>query len=198
MIIGICGLIGSGKGSVADSLVRDFDFKKISFADKLKDGIATVFDWDRSLLEGDTEESRIWRDQEDPFWSAEIGEPTTPRLLLQLFGTECMRDGFYDGIWVSLVKQRLLKDPNSNYVIPDVRFVNEMTMIRSLKGEIWQIRRTPLPLWFFEVRDQKKKPLEIHNSEWSWILPDREYDRILENNETLDILFSKIKKIIKP
>ena len=46
MIIGICGLIGSGKGTVADILV-DEHFKKISFADKLKDGVSTVFGWDR-------------------------------------------------------------------------------------------------------------------------------------------------------
>ena len=31
-VIGICGLIGSGKGTVADHLVKN-DYKKISFAD---------------------------------------------------------------------------------------------------------------------------------------------------------------------
>ena len=31
MIIGICGLIGSGKGTVADVLVEQHKFKKISF-----------------------------------------------------------------------------------------------------------------------------------------------------------------------
>ena len=39
MIIGICGLIGSGKGTVADILVEQHNFTKISFADKLKDGV---------------------------------------------------------------------------------------------------------------------------------------------------------------
>ena len=43
MIIGICGLIGSGKGTVADILVNTHKFTKISFADKLKDGVASVF-----------------------------------------------------------------------------------------------------------------------------------------------------------
>ena len=40
MIIGICGLIGSGKGTVADILVENHNFEKLSFADKLKDGVA--------------------------------------------------------------------------------------------------------------------------------------------------------------
>ena len=59
MIIGICGLIGSGKGTVADILVER-NYKKISFADKLKDGVAEVFGWDRAMLEGDTDSSREW------------------------------------------------------------------------------------------------------------------------------------------
>ena len=58
MIIGICGLIGCGKGTVGDILVDDYGFTKLSFADKLKDGVATVFNWDRAMLEGDTVESR--------------------------------------------------------------------------------------------------------------------------------------------
>ena len=117
MIIGICGLIGSGKGTVADLLVKEHNFSKISFADKLKDGVATVFGWDRSMLEGDTSDSRKWREQEDKYWSKETGRKITPRLVLQEFGTECMRDGFYDGIWISLVKQKILQNPKTEHII---------------------------------------------------------------------------------
>ena len=109
MLIGICGLIGSGKGTVADILVKDYKFKKISFADKLKDTVAHLFDWDRNMLEGDSKESREWRETEDKFWTNEVGKSINPRLVLQLFGTDCMRQGFYDGIWVSFVKKEILK-----------------------------------------------------------------------------------------
>ena len=104
MIIGICGLIGSGKGTVSDYLVDEVNFEKISFADKLKDAVSTLFNWDREMLEGDTPISRQWREQIDTFWTEETGREITPRLVLQEFGTDCMRNGFYDGIWVSLVK----------------------------------------------------------------------------------------------
>ena len=63
MIIGICGLIGSGKGTVADVLVDEHGFQKISFADKLKDAVSVLFDWDRDMLEGETSESRFWREK---------------------------------------------------------------------------------------------------------------------------------------
>ena len=84
---------------------------KLSFADKLKDGVASVFGWDRDMLEGDTDRSRIWREKADDFWSNETGKEVTPRLVLQLFGTDCMRNGFFDGIWVSPVKQKILENP---------------------------------------------------------------------------------------
>ena len=108
MIIGICGLIGSGKGSVADILVENHNFEKLSFADKLKDGVASVFGWDRDMLEGDTDRSRIWREKQDEFWTNETEMSVTPRLVLQLFGTDCMRNGFFDGIWVSLTAESVL------------------------------------------------------------------------------------------
>ena len=50
-----------GKGTVADILVENRT--KLSFADKLKDGVASVFGWDRDMLEGDTDRSRIWREK---------------------------------------------------------------------------------------------------------------------------------------
>ena len=42
MIIGICGLIGSGKDTIADYLIRKHNFQKISFADKLKDSVSVM------------------------------------------------------------------------------------------------------------------------------------------------------------
>ena len=128
MIIGICGLIGSGKDTIADYLIKRHNFQKLSFADKLKDSVATMFDWDRSLLDGKTDQSRQWREEIDKYWSNDTGREITPRLVLQLFGTECMRNGFYDGIWVSLTKKKILDNPMQNFVIPDVRFPNEAKM----------------------------------------------------------------------
>ena len=182
MIIGICGLIGSGKGTVADILVEQHNYEKLSFADKLKDGVSSVFGWDRQMLE------------EDKFWTEETGETVTPRLILQLFGTDCMRNGFYDGIWVSLVKQYLLKDTKQNYVIPDVRFENEAKMIRSLGGRICQVRRGPDPLWFRLYKDLGQIPEDVHKSEWAWANVQMDY--IVSNDSTMDMLKSQVKDLL--
>lgn len=196
MIIGICGLIGSGKGTVADILVEHHNFKKLSFADKLKDGVSAVFGWDRQMLEGDNDESRQWREEKDRFWSKETGKTITPRLILQLFGTDCMRNGYFDGIWVSLVKQKIIDYPDTNWVIPDVRFPNEVKMIQNVQGEVWQVRRGELPGWFIDKRDNNIDPLTVHASEWAWIDKDNSFDHIIYNDNSLEKLLKKIKKIV--
>lgn len=196
MIIGICGLIGSGKGTVADILVENHNFEKLSFADKLKDGVSAVFGWDRDMLEGDTDRSRIWREKADVFWSSETGKEITPRLVLQLFGTDCMRNGFFDGIWVSLVKQKILENPNKNWVIPDVRFPNEVKMIQSVQGQVWQVRRGDLPVWFMDKRDNGVEPTNVHASEWAWIDQDESFNEIIQNDDSLEELLKKIEIIV--
>jgi len=186
MIIGVCGLIGSGKGTVADILVETHGFTKLSFADSLKDGVATIFNWDRKLLEGDTKESREWREAIDPYWTKEVGFEVTPRLVLQLFGTECMRQGFHDNVWVSIVKQRILNNPEKNYVIPDTRFKNEIEMIRTIGGWVWEIKRNPLPKWFSKYRSDGISPVDIHRSEWDWALSHM--DVVIENDSDINWL----------
>ena len=196
MIIGLCGLIGSGKGTVADILVDDHKFVKISFADKLKDAVSTMFDWDRQMLEGETPESRSWREQEDDFWTKETGRRITPRLVLQEFGTDCMRNGFFDGVWVSLVKKQILENPDTNWIIPDVRFPNEVKMRQNVQGEVWQVRRGELPGWFIDKRDNNIDPLTVHASEWAWIDKDNSFDHIIQNDDSLEELLIKLKTMV--
>ncbi len=196
MIIGICGLIGSGKGTVADILV-DEHFKKISFADKLKDGVSTVFGWDRQKLEGDTDDSREWRELEDKFWTKETGRKITPRLVLQLFGTDCMRDGFDNGIWVSLVKKKLLENPNTDFVIPDVRFENEIKMIKEVGGKVWVVIRGQTPNWLIEYqRHDIIPPKNIHSSEYRWVKEKK--DVVIDNNGSIEELRDQVLSHLDP
>ena len=191
MIIGLCGLIGSGKGTVADILVDEHKFEKISFADKLKDAVSVLFDWDREMLEGETSESRFWREQEDTFWTKETGRKITPRLVLQEFGTDCMRNGFYDGVWVSFVRKRIIENPDINFVIPDVRFTNEAEIIKGLDGKVWCVKRGPDPLWFRQYVDLDIEPTDVHSSEWRWAKVA--FDHNIYNEGTIEDLKSQVQ-----
>ena len=191
MIIGICGLIGSGKDTIADHLVKDHKFVKISFADKLKDTVATLFEWDRDLLDGKTEQSRLWREQEDHFWSKELKKKVTPRYVLQVFGTECMRDGFYDGIWVSMLKKKVTENPDINWVIPDVRFENEVKVLKEIGGEVRWVKRGQLRMWFRMSQDRGQKPKDVHASEWQWA--NAKFDKVFENDSTINALKSQVQ-----
>ena len=90
-IVGICGLIGNGKDTAAGFLL-DEGFTQISFAGVLKDIVALIFDWDRELLEGHSDESRIWRETVDKWWANRLDiHDFTPRKALTMIGTDTMR-----------------------------------------------------------------------------------------------------------
>ena len=97
-LIGICGLIGSGKDTIAGTLVG-IGWKRYSMAKPLKDMTAALFNWPRDMVEGDTAESRAWREQRDDWWSERLAREITPRSVLQYMGTEVMRQNFHDDIW---------------------------------------------------------------------------------------------------
>jgi adenylate kinase family enzyme len=138
MLIGLVGLIGSGKDTVAEHLVNNYGFKRDSFAKSLKDATANIFGWDRELLEGQTKESREWREQTDEFWSEKFGKPITPRYILQYFGTEVCRGGMLDSVWVDSLIARY---KGTNTIISDTRFINEIKTIRKQGGKNYTCKK---------------------------------------------------------
>ena len=185
MLIGIVGLIGSGKGTVSDRLVEQHGYIKDSFAKSLKDAVAVMFNWDRAMLEGDTTSSRYWREQPDPFWSEKLGKPVTPRWVLQHFGTEVMRGQMYDGIWLDSCMGRY---KGQNTVIADTRFINEIKTIKAHGGIIVCVKRGELPT----KKEMQEKG--IHQSEWDWL--EYDYDIVLENSGTIEDLHAKVDDLI--
>ena len=98
-IVAICGFQGSGKDTLASILIEKYGYKKLSFAGAVKDVASVVFSWDRKMLEGDTKESREWREKVDEWWSKKLGLPNlTPRYILQQFGTDLFRNHFHKDI----------------------------------------------------------------------------------------------------
>jgi hypothetical protein len=203
MIVGLVGFIGAGKGTVADLLVDRHDFVKESYANSVKDACATIFGWNRSMLEGDTPGSRAWREQSDKWWSEKFGREFSPRLALQLMGTEAGRDVFHPDLWVHTVMRRCEQAPWHNYVIADVRFPNEIDAIVKSGGKVIRVRRGEDPEWYSLAREcnqynqqeiMRNAYPEIHYSEWAWI--GSHYDIVMDNNCSLDELTVRVDKLV--
>ena len=161
-VIGICGFIGSGKDTAADFLVNFHEFRRESFASALKDAVASVFGWDREMLEGRTKESRAWREQRDDWWSERLGMNITPRWVLQYWGTEVCRKAFHDDIWIASVENKL-RTSMDNIVISDCRFPNEIKAIKQQGGKVIWIQRGPLPEWYRTLyQELASTPVKLH------------------------------------
>ncbi len=202
MIIGICGFIGSGKDTIADYLVNFHGFRRESFANTLKDAVAAVFGWDRTMLEGRTKEAREWREQVDFWWSNRLGRQITPRWVLQYWGTEVCRKGFHDDIWIASLENKL-RNSRDDVVISDCRFPNEIDSIRKAGGKIIWVQRGDLPAWYNLAVDANKginlafqelKRIGVHASETAWVGTD--FDHIVDNNSTIDDLYNQVRGLI--
>lgn len=205
MIIGIVGFINSGKDTIADYLVNSHSFRRESFANSLKDCVAAVFGWDRTMLEGRTKQARDWREQVDAWWATRLGLPNlTPRWVLQQWGTEVCRRGFHDDIWIASLEQKL-RASRDDIVISDCRFPNEIAAIRAAGGLVVRVVRGPEPAWYdlavranldlCEHSQQQLAQQHIHSSETAWIGTD--FDYVLDNNSTLDSLYNQIKNLLQ-
>jgi len=211
MIIGFVGFIGSGKDTAADYLVNFHGFRRDSFANTLKDAVATVFGWDRTLLEGRTAEARAWRELVDEWWATRLGMPElTPRWVLQYWGTDVLRNAFHDDIWIASLENKMRKT-GDNIVISDVRFPNEITAIHNAGGIAVRVKRGDDPEWYdaavsanagpngnasWSLSKHKLEKLKIHASETAWVGGDIDYT--VWNNASIDDLFDQIKNLLEP
>lgn len=209
MIIGVCGFIGSGKDTIADYLTNFHGFRRESFANTLKDAVSYVFGWDRTMLEGRTKQAREWREQVDPWWAERLNMPDlTPRLMLQLWGTEVCRKGFHDDIWIASLENKL-RTSTDDIVISDCRFPNEIRSIKQAGGIVVRVTRGPEPSWYDSAVSFNKGPngndswslskerLEkqgIHASETAWV--GTKFDAVLDNNTSIDDLFAQVKDLV--
>ena len=203
-IIGVCGLKGAGKDTIGDIICKNDDsFIKMSFADTLKDITAILMGWDRELLQGSTIESREWREKADDYWSDKFGKMITPRIILQELGTNVLRNQFLQSIWVDSLQKKLM-ELDKNVVITDVRFPNEIDMIKELGGTIYRVERGELPKWYYTVNNLRLAAMpdanipyivegldKIHESEWKWIGYDRP-EHIFKNNGSIEDLEKEV------
>lgn len=125
-IIGITGLAGSGKDTIADHLILKHGFVRYGFSDPLK-----------AMLDVIGVDCRTRETKEVP--DSLLG--VSPRRMMQTLGTEWGRS-LHPDFWLLLADVAVRG--RSAVVVPDVRFVNEAKWIKKNGGQIWRVLRPNL------------------------------------------------------
>lgn len=193
MIIGFSGLAHSGKDTAAAVLVRDYEFIRVGFADKLKRFCQDVFQFSDAQVWGELKEDG---DSRYPRGNRDNGEFLTPRHAMQLLGTEWGRV-CYPNIWVEdalRIAGRLTEETHhslyysarngiwrgkrarrvNGVVFSDVRFINEMKGIKNAGGRLIRLKRGTKLTHEAAAHSSEEEQLTI---------PDHFFDAVIHNEE---------------
>lgn len=196
MLIGLAGKKGSGKSTVGKFL-EPHGFKRIAFAGPLKEIICKTFGIPLSILNDpvakETYSFSLYLDKDNvtrlltnaaPYQSIPYSMLpnilqnipdtfiTNPRQLMQIVGTEIFRNQVDKDYWLRAFENQIL--PNKNYVCEDIRFPNELDLVKNkLQGKVIVVERTGSHIFDPHPSEQ----LEI-----------TDYDYKLYNNRDLDTL----------
>jgi hypothetical protein len=167
MIIGLGHKARAGKDTAGDYLNVSYLFLKRSFATKLRDSIAATLG-----INAHGEEFKTTR---FPLWGNRTG-----REILQQYGTDGLRNGFDEDIWVKLALynddyEPLYIDP-LRVVFTDMRFENEAEEIKKLGGVVIRIDRDDAGLSGNQGKHDSENGLEYYTG----------WDYILDNNGTVE------------
>lgn len=174
-LIGITGRKFNGKDTLGNIFVNNYNYKKISFACALKKACKCIFGFSDEQLYGDKKE------EIDKYWNE------SPRVILQYVGTDLFRNQFEKNIWIKVIEKQILNEwsvnENTCFVITDVRFSNEIDMIKKLGGIVFRIKRNNI-----------NNTLDNHDSE-------NQIDKLIVdyeilNNGTINELYEKIQIIL--
>lgn len=124
-IVGLAGFAGSGKSTVANIFVEEHGYTKLSFATPLKQMLRTL---DPVLDAHGTRISDVLAESDENTLKSRFPEY---RRLLQMLGTDCIRDRDPE-FWIAQLDKVAQK--YDKVIIDDVRFMNEAEYIWNHSG----------------------------------------------------------------
>lgn len=149
-VIGVGHKARQGKDTIAGHLVRNYGATRMSFADALYDVARVVFGM---------------KEKDGP--------------LLQVLGTDVFRKKDPE-IWLSTLYFKIQDQKPALVVIPDVRFPNEVEMIKSMGGDTIKIERTHKDGSPFRATDRPlNHPSEIaldDYKDWDYVITAKSGD----------------------
>jgi hypothetical protein len=198
MIISVSGKIGSGKDTVASiimELADDKTWEVKKWAGKLKE-VATLL---TGIPKEKFEDQEFKKTNLGPEWNIN-SNPMTVRDLLQLLGTEAMRNGLHTDTWVNALMSEYKTSngvatqedgeekgvvADKFWIITDTRFPNELAAITRENGIAIKV-----------VRDSGNQIGTTHSSETALDHVEN-WDYVIENHGTRDELRKKIFNILR-
>lgn len=176
IVIGLHGRIGAGKNHIAEAirLIRKdstdrkgFQYnqrvytEEESFANPLKAAVSTLFSIsieDTRTQEGKNKPTSYHWEHLSPSLRNKFPDRTGPMLvreILQIFGSDTMRELWGDDFWVRRMRETLEKHlakreehrtwKTTPVVITDVRHRNEAELVREY-GEVWHVVPVDMPI----------------------------------------------------
>ena len=234
-------MVESGRISFSNYSLKDFDkfdfgyqmsgWKQVSFASKLKDIVCLLIGCTREQLE-----DREFKEKElgEEWWyfkgrngslisyskdskrSDEDLIKPTPRLLLQLIGTECGRNIIHPNVWVNSLfseyknkwsnlnlarinNNEITGEEYPNWIITDMRFPNELEAVKQRGGITIRVNRYNSTCVCVDdssldcLTPCSRKPQ--HESE---VALDHvtDWDYVIDNSGTIEELVEKVRTIL--
>lgn len=178
MIIGLSGYAQTGKDTVAQHLVEHYGYKRIAFADPIREALLKL----NPHITDVPELPHANLSQLIPMgW--EFLKQTSPQVrgLLQRFGTEVAREMWGQNFWVDLAMAKA--DATDNVIITDVRFPNEYDAIKHAGGEVWRVEKLGV------------SAVNNHPSETA--LDGYSFDKVITNLGSKDDLYATLDYIMQ-
>lgn len=173
MLIGLSGYARSGKDTVAELLCLNYGYKRVSFADPMRQALYVLSPKLDNIV-------RLSEYVDDYGWDV-AKQNQEVRRLLQVFGTEVGRKMFGLDFWINIALKDLSGD--TQVVISDVRFPNEADAIAKLGGSMWRINR------------KNHSAVNGHASEHA--MDNYMFNHVIYNDGTLDDLSDEVFMLAK-
>jgi len=194
-IIGMCGKGGSGKDTVADYLVKHYNYHRVAAADAMKDDLCNYLDMDLETLEEFKNVELVLTDVRNkpnvPTYR-EVGTFSIRRFL-QLYGMD-MRYRISDTYWLETSIDNKIAElelqygaTDNNIVVSDVRFEIEFDFIKKHGGQVYYIDgRTGLT---------QAESKHISEQFVNTTAKDK-CDMVIDNSGDIESLYKQVEEII--
>jgi hypothetical protein len=135
-VLGISGWARSGKDTVADYLVENHGYMKVSFSTPMKEAMYRL---NPRITVNEVQNTALRIGVDIYGWEGLKDRSPDIRGLLQRFGTEIGREMFDEDFWVDYALNSI--PDGGKAVISDVRYPNEADAIRQLGGKVYRVER---------------------------------------------------------